>query len=51
MEHTNISKVNLDRLKLISLEAIEQSEQLIIPNINQTIGFKEFLKQIKSYYG
>ena len=48
MEHTNISKVNVDRLKLISLEAIEQSEQLTIPNINQTIGFKEFLKQIKN---
>ena len=48
MEHTNISKVNVDRLKLISLEAIEQSEQLTIPNISQTIGFKEFLKQIKN---
>ena len=48
MEHTNISKINVDRLKLISLEAIEQSEQLTIPNISQTIGFKEFLKQIKN---
>ena len=48
MEHTNISKVNVDRLKLISLEAIEQSEQLTIPNISQTIGFKEFLNQIKN---
>ena len=48
MKHTNISKINVDRLKLISLEAIEQSEQLTIPNISQTIGFKEFLKQIKN---
>ena len=48
MEHTNISKVNVDRLKLISSEAIEQSEQLTIPTINQTIAFKEFLKQIKN---
>jgi 16S rRNA (uracil1498-N3)-methyltransferase len=48
MEHTNISKVNVDRLKLISLEAIEQSDQLTVPNISQTIGFKEFLKQIKN---
>ena len=48
MEHTNISKVNVDRLKLISVEAIEQSEQLTIPIINQTIGFKVFLEQIKN---
>ena len=48
MEHTNISKINVDRLKLISLEAIEQSDQLTVPNISQTIGFKEFLKQIKN---
>jgi len=46
MEHTNISKVNVDRLKLISTEAIEQSAQLIIPKINQTISFKNFIEQI-----
>mgnify|MGYP006199000539 CR=1 FL=1 len=48
MDHTNISKVNVDRLKLISMEAIEQSEQLTIPTINQTINFKEFLNQINN---
>ena len=48
MEHTNISKVNIDRLKLISTEAIEQSAQLIIPKINQTISFKNFIEQISS---
>tara|TARA_B100000787_G_scaffold55201_1_gene40120 strand:+ start:632 stop:1348 length:717 start_codon:yes stop_codon:yes gene_type:complete len=48
MEHTNISKVNVDRLKLISTEAIEQSAQLIIPKINQTISFKNFIEQISS---
>ena len=36
MEHTNISKINTERLRLIAVEAIEQSEQLSIPKIYQT---------------
>ena len=46
MEHTNISKINTDRFKLIAIEAVEQSEQLIIPKINQAITFKKFIEQI-----
>lgn len=48
MEHTNISKVNIDRLRLIAIEAIEQSGQITIPKIYQSINFNDFIKQIDS---
>ena len=48
MEHTNISKVNIDRLRLIAIEAIEQSGQITIPKIYQSIKFSDFIKQIDS---
>jgi 16S rRNA (uracil1498-N3)-methyltransferase len=47
MEHTNISKINTERLRLIAIEAVEQSEQLSIPKIYQTTSFIEFIKNIE----
>jgi len=47
MEHTNISKINTERLRLIAIEAVEQSEQLSIPKIYQTTSFIEFSKNIE----
>ena len=43
MERTNFSSFNIDRLILIAIEAIEQSEQMRIPNIFEPIKFEELL--------
>jgi len=43
MERTNFSSFNIERLNLIAIEAIEQSEQMKIPNISEPIKFEEFL--------
>ena len=45
MERTNFSSFNIDRLSLIAIEAIEQSEQMIIPNISEPIKFEELLSR------
>ena len=43
MERTNFSSFNIDRLSLIAIEAVEQSEQMRIPNIYKPIKFEELL--------
>jgi len=43
MERTNFSSFNIDRLSLIAIEAVEQSEQMRIPNIHKPIKFEELL--------
>ena len=45
MERTNFSSFNIDRLSLIAIEAIEQSEQMRIPNISEPIKFEELLSR------
>ena len=45
MERTNFSSFNIERLNLIAIEAIEQSEQMKIPNISEPIKFEEFLSR------
>ena len=45
MERTNFSSFNIDRLNLIAIEAVEQSEQMMIPNIHEPIKFEELLSR------
>ncbi len=45
MERTNFSSFNIDRLNLIAIEAIEQSEQMKIPKIYEPIKFDKLLSQ------
>ena len=45
MERTNFSSFNIDRLSLIAIEAIEQSEQMKIPSIFEPIQFEELLSR------
>ena len=45
MERTNFSSFNIDRLSLIAIEAIEQSEQMKIPSIFEPIQFEEFFSR------
>ena len=45
MERTNFSSFNIDRLILIATEAIEQSEQMRMPNIFEPIKFEELLSR------
>ena len=42
MEHTQSKTFNIERLKLIAIEAIEQSDQNQIPIISEPINFTEF---------
>ncbi len=44
MERTNNKKINLERLKLISIEASEQSSRVNLPSFNNLISFKEMIK-------
>ena len=45
MERTNFSSFNIDRLTLIAIEAIEQSEQMKIPSICEPIKLEELLSR------
>jgi len=45
MERTNFSSFNIDRLSLIAIEAIEQSEQMKIPSIYEPIKLEELLSR------
>tara|TARA_B100000686_G_scaffold162755_1_gene170304 strand:+ start:888 stop:1610 length:723 start_codon:yes stop_codon:yes gene_type:complete len=45
MERTNFSSFNIDRLNLIAIEAIEQSEQMMVPKIFEPIKFEELLSR------
>ncbi len=45
MERTNFSSFNIDRLSLIAIEAIEQSEQMKIPSIFEPIKLEELLSR------
>ncbi|MAE37835.1 MAG: hypothetical protein CMI87_04135 [Pelagibacteraceae bacterium] len=45
MERTQFKTFNIDRLKLIAIEAIEQSNQTLIPQINVPIHFEDFIKR------
>ena len=45
MERTNFSSFNIDRLSLIAIEAIEQSEQMKIPSICEPIKLEELLSR------
>ena len=44
MERTNNKKINLERLKLISIEACEQSSRVNLPSFNNLISFNEMIK-------
>jgi 16S rRNA (uracil1498-N3)-methyltransferase len=44
MERTQFKTFNIERLKLIAIEAIEQSNQNLIPQINIPIYFEEFIQ-------
>jgi 16S rRNA (uracil1498-N3)-methyltransferase len=48
MEHTQFSTFNVERLKLIAIEAIEQSGQILVPKINIPIHFNDFIKNLDS---
>ena len=41
---TNNKKINLERLKLISIEACEQSSRVNLPSFNNLISFSEMIK-------
>jgi 16S rRNA (uracil1498-N3)-methyltransferase len=45
MERTNFSSFNINRLNLIAIEAIEQSEQMRIPKIYEPIKLQELLSK------
>ena len=45
MEHTQFKTFNIDRLKTIAIEAVEQSNQISIPKISVPIYFEDFLKK------
>jgi 16S rRNA (uracil1498-N3)-methyltransferase len=45
MERTQFKTFNIDRLKLIAIEAVEQSNQISIPQINVPIHFEDFIKK------
>ena len=45
-ERTEIKELNHDRAKKIVIEATEQSNQFIPPEISKTIKLKDFLNQI-----
>ena len=45
MERTQFKTFNIERLKLIAIEAIEQSNQTLIPQINVPIHFEDFIKR------
>ena len=45
-EHTEIKELNHDRAKKIVIEATEQSNQFIPPEISKTIKLKDFLNQL-----
>ena len=47
-ERTEIKELNHDRAKKIVIEATEQSNQFIPPEISKTIKLKDFLNQINS---
>ena len=49
MEHTQSKVFNSERLKLIAIEAIEQSNQNKIPIINEPINFTEFFLSLNEY--
>ena len=42
-ERTEVKELNLDRAKKIVIEATEQSNQLVPPNISDVIKLKDFL--------
>ena len=44
MERTNNKKINLERLKHISIEASEQSIRVNLPSLNNLISFSEMIK-------
>ena len=44
MERTNNKKINLERLKLISIEAWEQSSRVNLPSFNNLISFNKMIK-------
>ncbi len=44
MERTNNKKINLERLKLISIEASEQSNRVNLPLFNNLISIREMIK-------
>ena len=44
MERTNNKKINLERLRLISIEACEQSSRVNLPSFNYLISFSEMIK-------
>jgi 16S rRNA (uracil1498-N3)-methyltransferase len=46
MERTNNKKINLERLKLISIEACEQSSRVNLSSFNNLISFSEMIKTI-----
>ena len=47
-DHTENRKLNLDRIKKIIKESIEQSNQLNVPNLVDPISFNEFINQQNS---
>ena len=46
MERTNNKKINLERLRLISIEACEQSSRVNLPSFNNLISFSEMIKSM-----
>ena len=48
-ERTEIKELNHDRAKKIVIEATEQSNQFIPPEISKTIRLKDFLNQLNSF--
>ena len=47
-ERTENRKLNINRLKKIILEAVEQSNQIYVPNISGPISFTKFIDQFDS---
>ncbi len=45
MDRTQFKTFNIERLKLIAIEAVEQSNQISIPKINVPIHFEDFIKR------
>ena len=46
-ERTEVKELNYDRAKKITIEATEQSNQILPPEILEAIKLKDFLKNLK----
>ena len=49
-KYTQISNINIGKLKSIALHAVEQSEQFCIPKIHQIMYFNDFIRNLPAEF-